>query len=353
MPDSVTCQDAKNRYMPNSVTYQEGDMRYEKVDNLLKLAMQLQASLEGLSLADIEAQFSVGRRTAMRMRDAIVHAFPQTEEVETGDRTKRWRIPSGTLDRLASITANDLSALDLAAKVLSRDNRSVESERIIALILKLKGIIKPDTARRIAPDLEVLLEAEGLATRPGPKSLHNLSVVNEIRQAILSCMKINIHYRNRRTKKVNIRLVHPYGFLHGNRNYLIGWLEDKKARDFTIFALPNIVQIEMTDSTFIRNPNFKIADFASKSFGIFQDEPFKTVWRFSAKAAADAEEYLFHHTQRQERQEDGSLIVTLFAASDLEMAWHLYTWGDQVEVLEPPSLAQMVNPHRMAWPSLP
>lgn len=328
-------------------------MRYEKADNLLQLAMQLQASREGLSLADIESQFGVGRRTAMRMRDAIVHAFPQTEEVETGDRTKRWRIAPGTLDRLASITANDLSALELAAKVLRRDNRSVEAEQISALIVKLKGVIKPDTARRIAPDLELLLESEGLATRPGPKPILNLSVINEIRQAILACRKINIHYRNRRTKKINIRLIHPYGFLHGHRNYLIGWLEDKRVRDFTIFALPNIVQIEMTDVHFVRNPDFKIADFASQSFGIFQDKPFKTVWRFSAKAADDAEEYIFHHTQRQERQEDGSLIVTLFAASDLEMAWHLYTWGDQVEVLEPPSLAQMVNSHRMVWPSLP
>lgn len=31
------------------------------------------------------------------------------------------------------------------------------------------------------------------------------------------------------------------------------------------------------------------------------------------------------------------------AASDLEMAWHLYTWGDKVDVLEPKRLADIIH----------
>jgi predicted DNA-binding transcriptional regulator YafY len=45
--------------------------------------------------------------------------------------------------------------------------------------------------------------------------------------------------------------------------------------------------------------------------------------------------------------------VRFSAASDLEMAWHLYAWGDKVEVLEPKALAEMVNPHRVSWPAMP
>jgi hypothetical protein len=32
------------------------------------------------------------------------------------------------------------------------------------------------------------------------------------------------------------------------------------------------------------------------------------------------------------------------AGSDIEVACHLYTWGDKVEVLSPKSLAQLVHP---------
>jgi hypothetical protein len=31
------------------------------------------------------------------------------------------------------------------------------------------------------------------------------------------------------------------------------------------------------------------------------------------------------------------------------MAWHLYAWGDNVEVLEPADLADEVNPYRRTW----
>ncbi|GAA0312040.1 WCX domain-containing protein [Rhodovulum strictum] len=36
------------------------------------------------------------------------------------------------------------------------------------------------------------------------------------------------------------------------------------------------------------------------------------------------------------------LIVTFEASGLVEMAWHLYKWGDAVEVIEPAALREMV-----------
>ena len=69
-------------------------MRYEKSQALLRLANELQGTAEGLSLRDIQEKFSVGRRTAERMRDAVCEVFPDVEEVYLGDGFKRWRIRS-------------------------------------------------------------------------------------------------------------------------------------------------------------------------------------------------------------------------------------------------------------------
>jgi predicted DNA-binding transcriptional regulator YafY len=42
------------------------------------------------------------------------------------------------------------------------------------------------------------------------------------------------------------------------------------------------------------------------------------------------------------------------ASGHLEMAWHLYQWGDKVEVLAPPALRTMVENHRRGdFPALP
>ena len=65
------------------------------------------------------------------------------------------------------------------------------------------------------------------------------------------------------------------------------------------------------------------------------------VWRFTPKAAADARQFLFHPTQRFEEEPDGSLIVRFHAGGALEMCWHLFTWGGEVEVMSPPRLNKL------------
>jgi predicted DNA-binding transcriptional regulator YafY len=46
----------------------------------------------------------------------------------------------------------------------------------------------------------------------------------------------------------------------------------------------------------------------------------------------------FHANQAVEPQPDGSVIVRFRASGMLELAWHLFTWGDKVEILAPPAL---------------
>ena len=64
------------------------------------------------------------------------------------------------------------------------------------------------------------------------------------------------------------------------------------------------------------------------------------------KASANARGYVFHPSQTMVDEVDGSLTVRFRAAGHLEMAWHLYQWGDAVEVLAPERLRAMVEGHR-------
>jgi hypothetical protein len=42
-------------------------------------------------------------------------------------------------------------------------------------------------------------------------------------------------------------------------------------------------------------------------------------------------------------QPDGSLIVQFRAGGLLEMSWHLFTWGDEVEIVKPRRLASLLE----------
>ena len=138
--------------------------------------------------------------------------------------------------------------------------------------------------------------------------------------------------------------MHPYGFLYGNSHYLVAWSESEEARDFRSFALSNIELVELLDRAFIRGRRFSLREYGERSFGVFQEKPVDVVWKFSPKAAPDAREFLFHPTQVIEEQPDGSLIVRFRAGGLQEMAWHLVTWGDQVNVIQPRTLiSQLIS----------
>jgi predicted DNA-binding transcriptional regulator YafY len=313
-------------------------LRYEKLEILLRVALDMRASTEGLSLDDMQQGHDVSRRTAERMRDAIERVFPQLEQANPGELPKRWRIRAGALSGIVGISAPELAALSAAVRLMRRDNMAEPLMRLETLSAKLKALIRPEAARRIGPDLEILLEAEGTALRPGPRQSIVPEVIADLRHAIVACRKVRLYYRARGTGALSETIVCPYGFLYGNRHYLVADSLNPKARGFRLFSLANIEQVEDAGTPFTRRKQFSLQKFAERSFGVFQEEPFDVAWRFSAKAASDARQFLFHPTQIFEEQPDGTLIVRFRAGGALEMCWHLFTWGPDAEILSPRAL---------------
>jgi predicted DNA-binding transcriptional regulator YafY len=292
---------------------------------------------------DIQRRYGVSRRTAERMRDVIERVFPQLEQANPGELPKRWRIRAANVSNLAGFSVEELAALNSAIKLLRRENLAEPLARLETLSAKLKSLIRPEVARRIEPDLEALTEAEGTALRPGPRPLIAAEVLADLRHAIIACQKVKLHYRARGTATLSRQLVCPYGFLYGNRHYLVAYSMNSKARDYRLFSLSNIEKVEVTNFPFRRHKDFLLRAFAERSFGVFQEKPFDVVWHFSSKVAADARQFLFHPSQTFEDQSDGSLIVRFRAGGALEMCWHLFTWGGEVEVVQPKRLKTMLE----------
>lgn len=326
-------------------------MRYSRAERLIQLALEMQAARGGLTICDIMEKFSVSRRTAIRMRDAVIRAFPQADEVPSLDRSKRWRLPSGTAQALAGITADDLATLEAAANVFDRTNLEVHAERVRVLSAKVRAILKDQEMRQIDPDLEALIEAEGLAHRPGPKPLIAAATFQTLREAIKSCRRVSFDYLKSTGNARTRRTVSPYGFLYGHRHYLVA--KDSGSDQIKFYSLPGISGITILNETFERDPAFNLRAFSSRSFGVFDEELVEVVWRFSAEASPSARQFLFHGSQEFEEQPDGRLIVRFTAGGQLEMAWHLMCWGKHVEVLEPQSLAALLPQQAPSWPALP
>lgn len=321
-------------------------MRYEKAEIVLRIALDMQGSAYGLTLQDIQHNYAdepLSRRTAERLRDAVERLFPHTEVANPGEVPRRWRIPAGNVNGFASITAEEVADLKTAASLLRRENMHAQAASAEKVLAKLRAQLARQTAIKIEPDLEALTEAEGLAMRPGPKPKINREHLRMLREAIITRRKVRLHYLYRGSRKRGSQTVHPYGFLYGNRHYLVAWSELDKAKDFRNFALSNIERIEPLDDAFARKRDFSIAKYAERSFGVFQENPVDVVWKFSPKAADDASEFSFHPSQEAKRLRDGSLVVRFRAGGLREMAWHLFTWGSEVEIIKPKRLASLLR----------
>lgn len=155
--------------------------------------MRLAGASGGISLDEIAKEFSVSRRTAEHIRDAVAHVFPQLEEIE-GERPKPWRLPSG----LSGIFREPLGTNSrpcAAAKRLEREGRKDLAAPLNSFAAKIEVSLKPARRRMLAPDIEAVLEAEGFASRPGPRLLIPPESFVVVRQAILQRRRLAFAYR--------------------------------------------------------------------------------------------------------------------------------------------------------------
>ncbi len=316
-------------------------MRMERTEQLLKLALMMQASTEGVGLQEIQEEFEVGRRTAERMRDALLQLFPHVEEIRHDGKTKRWKLPPSAMAGLIQISAEDLTEMKTGIELLKKEGLTQHAENLDRLWLKIKGRLRPESAASIETDLEALLEAEGHAMRPGPRPRINPHVLYILREAIKGFCKVRITYHGRVKGDVTERVVHPYGFVYGLRHYLIAWCEDGKG--LRSFSLPNISDITLIHAPFRKDPSFDLIEYAERSFGVFQEEPYDVAWRFSAEVADGVRDHHFHPSQKIEDQPDGSIIVRFKAGGVKEMCWYVMTWEGHAEILEPAHLRKTYN----------
>jgi predicted DNA-binding transcriptional regulator YafY len=311
----------------------EEQMRHEKASKLLELARLMAGSAEGLTLDEMAERLDVGRRTAERMRDAIREVFPQMEEVEDPP-TRRFRIPTGLDGLFQSPTTDELVALRTAADSLQALGADARAAALKTLEQKILSATKAPARRKLAPDLEALLQAETIAVQAGPRPFEDDVVLSTVREAIKSLKTLRFRYDGGSTPG-RVREVTPYGLLFGRSNYLVAAEAGVEPRNW---RLDRIGDIEILERIGVRPDNFSLQVYADESFGIYHDAVEDVVLRILPHGAQDALCWRFHANQRVRQLPDGSVEVRFSASGMLELSWHLFTWGDKVRVVQPESL---------------
>jgi predicted DNA-binding transcriptional regulator YafY len=311
-------------------------MRYAPAERLLRLARELAATRVGLTLDEMAAALDVGRRTAERLRDSLVAMFPQMECWDDEERVRRWRLPGSALVGVLESRAEAVAAVETSARECEVRGENDRAALLREASVTLRAMMRPNALRRAETDIAALMEAEGIAMRPGPRPVLAAGILSTLRQAILGMQVVVVRYARPDAERPVTRIVCPYGILYGGRGWLVAHVDGLP--DMRLWRLDRILSVNTISRCFQRVETFDLAAYAARSFGVFQEEPIDVVLRFEPEVADDAADWRFHPTQTVNLESDGALIVRFCAGGLQEMCWHLFTWGTAVTVLTPHTL---------------
>lgn len=328
-------------------------MSFAKARQIVQLAHMAAGRYQGVTLEEIAAEFACSHRTAQRMTDALEEIFQQVEVSDSGpDGRRRWRMPSRAAAPLGLREDEAVEALEVAIREARAAGRSRHETALSRLRDRFLHDLPAPMARRAESDAEAMLASLGNVTRPGPRARLDAGVAGAVYDALRGPFRLVLRYG---TDPLMERVVEPLGVLLGPRSYLVA-IQPERDAEIRHFRMDRIVAARCRQDSFALPEGFDLSRHAARAFGAWQDsQQFgEVVWLFHPEAVEAAAEFQFHPDQKTEPQADGSLIVRFQAAGWLEMAWHLYCWGDRVEVLAPPELAAMVRDHRRGdFPGLP
>ena len=311
--------------------------RHEKLAQALGLIMSLAATRYGRTMTEMMEELDCSRRTAERLLAAIRQACVDVEEVRTDEREKRWRMRPNRLVGAVRMTAEEVAEIEAAALRLSQDGLPARAATLRQAANKLRAMMDDAARRRADSDVEALLASEGLASRPGPRVVVGEGVIETLRHALLAGQRVRLGYRGTKGE-VREHLLEPCGLVYGTRPYLLA-VKPGKA-DAVMWRLDRVTFVDATEEGFAPRAGFDVGTLMRDSFGVWREAPMDVVLRFDTSAAADAAGWRFHASQVVEPQPDGSLILRFRAGGIEEMANHIATWGDTVQVISPPVLKE-------------
>lgn len=304
----------------------EEQARYPKLGKILNLIIKMQSRYSGITLNDIQEELEVSRRSAERLRDVLIWEIPQIEELPTTGREKHWGFSrSSHLREIISFSKDEIAELEGIKNNLQLDSTK---DVLNGIVNKLKALSRKN-ATEIEDAIEILLKTEGSAVTQKPSYKIDIQILDTIRQAIKENLRIKCKYDSRD------KILSPFGIVYGANLYLIGVEGDKP--DPYVYRLHKVTDIELTEEKFDKG-DFDIKEYANRSFGVYQNEIIKVELRFSKEVADDVLNYNFHPTQKVKQNDDGTVTVKFKASGELEILWHIFRWGDKVQIISPKSL---------------
>jgi len=173
-------------------------------------------------------------------------------------------------------------------------------------------------------------------------------ILKSLNRAIHQHRVVEVSYQKAGQPSPSKRLLEPYGIVfHQGSIYIVAAVNESPTDDphrVRHWKLDRFKKADVTDSYFKVPADFDLEKHLGGSIGIFAaQEPKDFKIKISSVAASWVMEDPWHPQQTIEPQEDGSIILTVKAAHDLEIIQRVLALGPEAELLSPKSTRNLIQ----------
>jgi proteasome accessory factor B len=290
----------------------------------------------GVHVDEVARRVGVSKRTVYRDLRALESemAIPLWND---GHGT--WGLAAAALLPPLKLTLQEAMAVVISARLMARYADKYDPD-LAAAFQKLEEGLPPALAGPVERTLSFL------ATRPRDerfsRHVHQLTRAWAERRVVMITYK-PARYGDAepvpRTARVRPYLIEPS--LQTHALYLIGHDETRGA--LRTFKVERITDLALAPETFEPPERGMLEEIVGRAWDIIADQPVVEVaLRFAPSVADRVRETTWHPTQRLAAERDGSLLWRATLSGTVEVRLWILSWGDAVEVLEPPGLREDV-----------
>lgn len=296
-----------------------------KLDRLLAIVMYL-LNRKKVTAKELAEHFEVSIRSIYRDLEAINQAGIPIVSYQ-GTNGGYSIMESYTIDKQV-LSGDEMNAITVALKGL---DKTLDDRKLKAIIEKIDLLNTNPNSENIGSNNKYFIDFT-----PWGISAKQKEKISLIEQAIDHCRLIAFSYTNIQGT-ATVREVEPMLLvLRGTSWYLYGYCRLKE--DYRIFKITRMFDLTAKEQRFARREERFHESILNQERDTGK-EPVMIVMKFGLKVRTRVEEW-FRDEDMAER--DGALIVRVSYPEDEWLYGFILSFGDQVEVLEPEHLREII-----------
>ncbi|MDY6913752.1 MAG: WYL domain-containing protein [Planctomycetota bacterium] len=303
-------------------------MSVSRIYRLLRLITMLQTG-RTYTADELARQLEVSRRTIFRDLNMLEMAhIPYYFDQEKGG----YQISGHFFLPPVNLTVSEaLAILMLTHRIKGAASRLPLLAESSRAAMKLENVLPQAIRRHVGSMIKKLSVSFGPVSRhEGVDDMFNELVGAIVRRRI--CRLVYLSFQLRRQLIVSVRPLRLV-FL-GRAWYLIAYAV--KPRDIRTFKLGRIRKLTVTDRTFQQPTDVDLDEYFGDAWSMIPEgRRYDVHLHFEPKVAGNVAEVQWHHSQRVEWNDDGSIEFYVHVDGLGEITWWVLGYGDQVEIISP------------------